>query len=39
VDISTYHGPDVGISFLDISAKAKDAENRVFEAVWKAMSI
>jgi len=35
IDISTYHGPDVGFSFLDISDKARDAEGRVFEAAWK----
>ena len=35
IDISTYHGPDVGFSFLDIEAKPKDAERRIFEAVWK----
>ena len=35
IDISTYHGPDVGFSFLDISDKARDAERRVFEAAWK----
>jgi hypothetical protein len=35
IDISTYHGPDVGFSFLDISDKARVAEQRVFEAAWK----
>src|SRR5262245_26690415 len=35
IDISTYHGPDVGFSFLDISDKARDAERRVFDAAWK----
>jgi hypothetical protein len=35
IDISTYHGPDVGFSFLDISDKARDAEQRTYEAAWK----
>jgi PCO_ADO len=35
IDISTYHGPDVGFSFLDISDKARVAEQRIYEAVWK----
>ena len=35
IDISTYHGPDVGFSFLDISDGARDAERRIYEAAWK----
>ena len=35
IDISTYHGPDVGFSFLDISDRARDAERRIYEAAWK----
>jgi hypothetical protein len=35
LDISTYHGPDVGFSFLDISDSARDAERRIYEAAWK----
>ena len=35
LDISTYHGPDVGFSFLDISDRARDAERRIYEAAWK----
>jgi len=39
IDISTYHGPDVGFSFLDISGKPKDSEGRIFEAAWKGQSV
>jgi hypothetical protein len=35
LDISTYHGPDVGFSFLDIGDRARDAERRIYEAAWK----
>ncbi|MGH9752039.1 MAG: hypothetical protein ACREA2_04590 [Blastocatellia bacterium] len=35
IDISTYHGPDAGFSFLDINDKARDAERRIYEAAWK----
>jgi hypothetical protein len=35
LDISTYHGPDVGFSFLYISDRARDAERRIYEAAWK----
>jgi hypothetical protein len=35
IDISSYHGPDVGFSFLDIGAKPKEPEGRIFEAVWQ----
>lgn len=39
IDISTYHGPDAGFSFLDIEAKPKDAEARIFEAMWKGQNV
>lgn len=39
IDISTYHGPDVGFSFLDIGDKPKEPEARIFEAVWKGQSL
>jgi hypothetical protein len=35
IDISTYHGPEAGFSFLDIGDKARDAERRIYEAAWK----
>ena len=35
MDISTYHGPDIGYSFLELEHKPIDAEQRLFEAVWK----
>jgi hypothetical protein len=35
MDISTYHGPDIGFSFLEMESKPADAEQRIFEAVWK----
>jgi hypothetical protein len=35
IDISTYHGPDVGFSFLDIGDRARDAKRRIYEAAWK----
>lgn len=34
IDISTYHGPNVGFSYLDISKKALDGESGFFEAHW-----
>jgi hypothetical protein len=39
IDISTYHGPDIGFSFLDIAATPKEIEQRIFEAAWKGQSI
>lgn len=39
IDISTYHGPDVGFSFLDIGAKPREPEARIFEAAWKGQSV
>jgi hypothetical protein len=35
IDISTYHGPDVGFSFLEIAAKPRDPEGGIYEATWK----
>jgi len=35
MDISAYHGPVVGYSFLELENKPVDAEQRLFEAVWK----
>jgi hypothetical protein len=35
IDISTYHGPNAGFSFLDIEKAPRDPDGRVFEAVWK----
>jgi hypothetical protein len=35
MDISTYHGPDIGYSFLELENKPVNAEQRLFEAVWK----
>ena len=39
IDISTYHGPDVGFSFLEIAGKPKEPEGHMFEAVWKGQSV
>lgn len=39
IDISTYHGPDMSFSFLDLAAKPKDADARTFEAVWKGKTV
>jgi len=38
-DITSLHGPEVGFSFLDIAAKPKDMEGRIFEATWIGSSI
>jgi hypothetical protein len=35
IDISTYHGPDVGFSFLDIDTRSRDPRRRLHEAAWK----
>ena len=35
MDISSYHGPDVGFSFLELESKPANAEQRLFEATWK----
>jgi len=37
MDISTYHGDDIGFSFLEVASKPADAEQHVFEAVWKSI--
>jgi len=39
IDISTYHGPDVGFSFLDIAATTRDPDAKVYEAAWKGQSV
>ena len=39
IDISTYHGPDVGFSFLDIATTPKETELRIFEAAWKGQTV
>jgi hypothetical protein len=39
IDISSYHGPDVGFSFLEIAGKPKEPEGRIFEAAWKGQSV
>lgn len=35
IDISTYHGENIGFSFLDIQAKPIGEEQSLFEANWK----
>jgi hypothetical protein len=35
MDITSYHGPDVGFSFLEVESKPADVEQRMFEAAWK----
>lgn len=35
MDISTYHGPNIGFSFLELESKPADAEQRLYEAAWK----
>ena len=37
IDLSSYHGPDVGFSFLDIADKPRDPQGRTFEASWKSL--
>jgi hypothetical protein len=39
IDISTYHGPDVGFSFLDVSSKSREPERGIFEATWKGQTV
>lgn len=34
IDISTYHGENIGFSYLNIAKKAADEENGLFEAHW-----
>lgn len=38
IDITTYHGPDIGFSFLDLQDKSKETEAKIFEAVWKKLA-
>lgn len=35
IDISTYHGKDIGFSFLKIDSKPIDEEKRLFAANWR----
>jgi len=35
MDITSYHGPDIGFSFLELESKPADVEQRLFEAAWK----
>jgi hypothetical protein len=35
VDFSTYHGKDIGFSFLNIETKPLDSEKRIYEATWR----
>jgi hypothetical protein len=35
MDITSYHGPNIGFSFLELGSKPADAEQRLYEAVWK----
>jgi hypothetical protein len=39
IDISTYHGPDIGFSFLDIATTPNETERRIFEAAWKGQTV
>jgi hypothetical protein len=39
IDISTYHGPDVGFSFLELATTPREPERRIFEAAWKGQSV
>lgn len=34
IDISTYHGPDIGFSFLSLNEKNADTDKKIYEAVW-----
>ncbi len=35
IDITTYHGPNIGFSFLDMTSQPVDGGARIYEAVWK----
>lgn len=35
MDISTYHGPNIGFSFLELESRPTNIEQRLYEAVWK----
>lgn len=37
-DISTYHGKDIGFSFIDIREKPVDTRELIFEATWTALA-
>lgn len=37
-DISTYHGKEIGFSFLDIREKPADAREMIFEASWTSIA-
>jgi hypothetical protein len=37
MDISTYHGENIGFSFLRLGERAVDPQRRIFEAVWTAV--
>ena len=39
IDISSYHGPNVGFSFMDIATTPKEPERLIFEAAWKGSSV
>ena len=39
IDISTYHGSDVGFSFLDIAGRPRDPDSQIYEATWKGQSV
>lgn len=39
IDISTYHGPDVGFSFLRIAGKPRESEGYIYEAVWTGQDV
>jgi hypothetical protein len=39
IDISTYHGPNIGFSFLDIAPTPTEPDRRIFEAAWKGQSV
>ena len=34
IDISTYHGPDIGFSFLDIDDRSRGARRGLHDAAW-----
>lgn len=34
LDISTYHGPDIGFSFLNLNEKNADTGKKIYEALW-----
>ncbi|CAN5575773.1 hypothetical protein BH10ACI2_BH10ACI2_04950 [soil metagenome] len=34
IDISTYHGPNIGFSYLEVENKVVDEANHVYKAAW-----